>query len=68
MKTMKLELPEKMAGEIDDLVHDGWFQNKNEVLRAALAEFIQRHRFELIEKFQRDDIAWATGQKGAAGK
>jgi hypothetical protein len=37
-----------------------------ELARLALAEFVQRHRFELEEKFQRDDIRWALELKDAA--
>jgi len=34
-----------------------------EGMRLALVEFVRRHRFELMEQFQRDDIAWALTQK-----
>jgi hypothetical protein len=29
-------------------------------------EFVRRHRLELLEQFQREDIAWALKQKGIA--
>jgi len=51
---------------MDGLVEAGWFANQAELARLALAEFVQRHRFELEEKFQRDDIRWALGLKDAA--
>jgi len=36
-------------------------------VRLALLEFVRHHRLELVERFQREDIAWAIKQKGAEG-
>ena len=61
LKTLQIEVPEQLAKEVEELVRRGWFANEAEVARLALAEFVHRHRFELEEKFQRDDIRWAAG-------
>ena len=63
MKSVRVELPDKLAAELDALVKAGWFHSEAEVVRLALAEFVRRHRFELVEQFQREDIAWALQQK-----
>jgi Arc/MetJ-type ribon-helix-helix transcriptional regulator len=65
MKVVQVELPDKMAGELEALVKGGWFTDETEIVRLALIEFIRRHRFTLLEQFQREDIAWALQQKGA---
>ena len=67
MKSIQIELPEKLAHELDMLVRQGWFRSEEEAIRFALLEFLRRHRLELLERFQRDDIAWALRQKDAAG-
>ena len=67
MKTLEIEVPDALAKKLKGLVDDGWFANKGEIGRLALAQFIDRHRFELAERYQREDIAWALGQKGAEG-
>lgn len=59
MKTLALELPERLTEEIDALVENGWFVDENELIRAALWDFVRRNRFVLAEQFQRADIAWA---------
>lgn len=64
MKQLRVELPDKLAGELDALVRSGWFQSEGEVVRAAVMEFVRRHRRKLTEKQQRDDIAWALQHKG----
>jgi hypothetical protein len=68
MKTLQLEVPDllELAKEIDSLVEEGGFTNQAELARLALTEFVQRHRFEPEEKFQRDDIRCALGLKDAA--
>jgi Arc/MetJ-type ribon-helix-helix transcriptional regulator len=57
MKPVQLELPDTLAAEVVALVQAGWFRSEDELVRLALVEFVQRHRFELLERFQREDIA-----------
>jgi Arc/MetJ-type ribon-helix-helix transcriptional regulator len=59
MKTLKIEVPERLAEEIAGLVKAGWFLSEGEVARQALVDFIRRFQPELQEQFQRQDIAWA---------
>jgi Arc/MetJ-type ribon-helix-helix transcriptional regulator len=65
MKSIQIELPDKLAEALDTMVQQGWLRSEEEVLRFALLEFLRRHRLELHEQFQRDDIAWALRQKDA---
>jgi Arc/MetJ-type ribon-helix-helix transcriptional regulator len=67
MKTLEIQLPDALAERLEELVKTGWFTSEDEIGRLALAEFLGRHRFELQEQFQREDIAWALEQKGKAG-
>jgi len=59
-----VEISDQLAQEIETLVGKGWFADGSELMRMALIEYIRRHRFELMEQFQRDDIDWALTQKG----
>ena len=62
MKTIAVDLPERLTEELDGLIKDGWFLDESEIVRAALWEFVRRNRFALTEHFQRADIAWALQQ------
>lgn len=66
MKTIRIEIPDKLAAEIEAYVKTGWFKSEKEVIRAALMEFVRRNRVDLLERFIRDDIEWALKQKGSA--
>ena len=63
MKSVQLSLPDPLMTEVDGLVHAGWFRSNSELVRAAVIEFVRRHRFALTERFQREDIDWALKQK-----
>lgn len=62
MKTIEVNLPERLTTELDELIKEGWFIDESEIVRAALWEFVRRNRFALTEQFQRADIAWALQQ------
>ena len=64
MKAIQVELPEKLAAEIHVYVNAGWFDSEGEVVRAALIDFVKRHRIDPLERFMRDDIDWALKVKG----
>jgi len=66
MKAIHVELPDKLAAEIEAYVQAGWFGSEGEVIRAAVADFVRRRRLELLERFMRDDIEWALKLKNAA--
>jgi len=63
MKTIKVDIPEKLAIEVENYVKKGWFSNEGEVMRVALQEFIHTHHLKLMEQFMREDIEWASGFK-----
>lgn len=65
MQSLHIELSDKLAAEIDALIQAGWFRSEDELVRLALMEFMRRHRLDLVERFQREDIAWALQQKQA---
>ena len=66
MKAIHVELPDRLAAEIEAYVQAGWFGSEGEVIRAAVADFVRRRRVELLERFMRDDIEWALKLKNAA--
>jgi len=64
MKTLEVALPDRLARRVKELVEQGWFLDEAELARQALSEFLSKHRFELQEQFQREDVQWALSLKG----
>jgi Arc/MetJ-type ribon-helix-helix transcriptional regulator len=62
MKSLNVELPDRLADDVARLVKEGWFQSENELVRTALAEFLRSRQAELQERFQREDISWAVAE------
>jgi len=67
MRNVTIELPERVGREVEAMVSAGWFDDEGEVLRFALAQFLRRYRSELVERFEREDIAWAIPGKALVG-
>ncbi|HXJ96536.1 MAG TPA: ribbon-helix-helix domain-containing protein [Terriglobia bacterium] len=63
MKSMRLEMPDRLADELDRLVKAGWFHSEQEAIRLAIVEFLSQRRLDLVERFEREDIDWALRQK-----
>ncbi len=66
MRIIQVELPDEVAKELEAVVAAGWFHSEDEAIRQALIEFVRRNRFELLERFQQEDIMWALPQKNTA--
>lgn len=65
MKTLSITLPDHLAEHIHDYVKAGFFLSESDVVLAAISEFVQRHRVDLMESFAREDIAWAVKEAHA---
>jgi Arc/MetJ-type ribon-helix-helix transcriptional regulator len=63
MKRFEIDLPDNLADEIDAAVRDGWFSTPADLVRVALQDYVRTHKFELLERQQREDIAWALKQR-----
>ena len=63
MKRITIELPEKAAAEIGHYVRAGWFPSEAEAVRTAVLEFVRHNRVELLDRYMREDIAWALKEK-----
>lgn len=60
MKTIQVEMPDRMLAAAHEYVSAGFFSSEAEVVRAAVADFARRNRGELLDRFAREDIAWAV--------
>lgn len=63
MKSIQVELPDKLASEIEKLVQSGWFHNDQELIRYALTEFVRHNLLELTQKYQMEDIEQVLQQR-----
>lgn len=64
MKTLSIDLPDKLAAEIDAYVKAGLFKSGPDAVLAAMSDFVRRNRMDLMERFAREDIEWAKREAG----
>jgi Arc/MetJ-type ribon-helix-helix transcriptional regulator len=60
---LEAEVPERLLGEMQALVAEGWFRNVDEIVLDALRRFVESHRSDLMEHMVREDVEW--GLRGA---
>jgi Arc/MetJ-type ribon-helix-helix transcriptional regulator len=65
MKTLSIDVPDKLAAEIDAYVKAGVFRSEPDAVLAAMSEFVRRNRVDLMERFAREDIEWAKKEASA---
>jgi len=58
MKTIKVQIPDRMYQQIETLVKEGWFRDREDIINVALRKFLEANRPELLEQFFREDVEW----------
>ena len=60
---MPAKLTEKLIYEADELIKEGWYANKSELIRDAVRELIRKLKAERLESAIKDDILWGLHGK-----
>ena len=63
MKTVPAKLTEKLIYEADELIKEGWYANKSELIRDAVRELIKKLKAERLESAIKEDILWGLHGK-----
>ncbi|MBI4143284.1 ribbon-helix-helix protein, CopG family [Candidatus Woesearchaeota archaeon] len=58
MQTVPAKLTEKLIFEADELIREGWYANKSELIRDAVRELIKKLKAERLESAIKEDILW----------
>lgn len=63
METINAKLTEKLIQEADDIVKEGWYANKSELIRDAVRELIRKIKAQRLETSIKEDIIWGLHGK-----
>ncbi|PIN92992.1 transcriptional regulator [Candidatus Pacearchaeota archaeon CG10_big_fil_rev_8_21_14_0_10_35_13] len=58
MEVVSTKLTKKLIIEIEELVSEGWYANKSEVIRDAIRDLIKKLKVERLESAIKEDIEW----------
>lgn len=59
METVPAKLTKKLIVEMDDLIEEGWYANKSELIRSAIRDLISKTKAERLESAVKEDVEWA---------
>jgi Arc/MetJ-type ribon-helix-helix transcriptional regulator len=63
MKTIQMEVPEKMYEKAAILVKDGWYRDEKDIFVEAIRRFLESHQPELMDRYILDDLEWGLHGK-----
>lgn len=58
METVPAKLTKKLIFEADELIKEGWYANKSELIRDAVRELVKKLKAERLESAIKEDILW----------
>ncbi len=58
MKTIPAKITERLDLEAEELIKEGWYANKSELVRDAIRDLVARKRLQRLEKAIREDVEW----------
>ncbi len=58
METVPAKLTKRIITEMEELIKQGWYANKSELIRNAIRELIKKQKVVQLESAIREDIQW----------
>ena len=58
MQTVPAKLTERLVFEADELIKEGWYANKSELIRDAVRDLINKLKIQRLTKAIKEDIEW----------
>ena len=58
METVPAKLTKRIVLEMEEMIKQGWYANKSELIRSAIRELIKKQRLTQLESAVKEDIQW----------
>lgn len=63
MNTVPAKLTPRLVAEVDEMVREGWYANRSELIRDAVREAVRRARAQRLEAAIKRDVEWGLRGK-----
>ena len=63
MQTVPAKLTKRIVFEMEELIKEGWYANKSELIRDAIRELIKKQKVAQLESAIKEDIHWGLHGK-----
>lgn len=57
-ETVPAKITYKLVEQMDELVREGWYANRSELVRDAIRELIRKLKLQRLETAIKEDIQW----------
>jgi len=58
METVPAKLTRRIVDEMEELIEQGWYANKSELIRDAIRDLIKKQKIVQLESAIKEDIKW----------
>ena len=58
MRTVPAKLTDRLVLEAEELIKEGWYANKSELIRDAVRDLLNKAKLQKLEKAIKEDIEW----------
>jgi len=58
METVPAKLTKRIVLEMEEVIEQGWYANKSELIRDAIRELIKKQKVVQLESAIKEDIQW----------
>ena len=63
METVPAKLTERLIKEADEIIKEGWYANKSELIRDAVRDLIRKVKSQRLEAAIKEDVLWGLHGK-----
>ena len=58
METVPAKLTKRLVDEAEEIIKEGWYANKSELIRDAVRDLIRKIRVQRLESAIKEDVKW----------
>lgn len=58
METVPAKLTHRIVTEMEELIKQGWYANRSELIRDAVRELVKKQKVAQLESAIQEDIQW----------
>jgi len=63
VETVPAKVTGRLVMEMDELIKEGWYANRSELIRDAIREMIKRMKIQMLEQTIKEDVEWGLHGK-----
>ncbi len=63
MEAVPAKITPRLIHEMDDIIKEGWYANRSELIRDAVREIVRKMKAERLEQAIKEDVTWSLHGK-----